>query len=142
MSGDYSFHDVSLGEHIEHGFHALSLDEKRGYYAPTLWESPKGPRPLDKFEQCWIAGDHSNVGGSWDDQQLADIALAWMMSRFDTLGVRFDPAYLYGETSKFKKLLRDQEMGNAKKGEPQYDRTWNPRQWGEGSCRLSNGIVA
>ena len=75
---EYSWHDVTLGTHIEHAYHALSVNERRGYYGPTLWECPNIPRSLQNLEQCWMAGDHSNIGGSWDDQQLADIALAWM----------------------------------------------------------------
>lgn len=80
----------------------MALDEKRFYYDVTLWESPKNKRNPKNFEQCWMAGDHSNIGGSWDDQQLSDIALAWMMGRFENLGFEFDHTYLYGEFLKYK----------------------------------------
>ena len=120
MIGDSAFHDVTLGEHIEHAYHILSLDESRGKFEPTLWEIPDDPeepksleqaRPLEKLEQCWMPGDHSNVGGSWTDQQLADISLAWMMSRFEKLGVKFSIDYLYDEF---------------------LNRESNGKQWGEG----------
>ena len=110
MVGDSAFHDVTLGEHIEHAYHILSLDESRGKFEPTLWEIPH-PKNLEKLEQCWMPGDHSNVGGSWPDQQLADISLAWMMSRFEKLGVKFKVDYLYDE------FLKSESNGN---------------QWGEG----------
>ena len=67
-----------------------------------------------------MPGDHSNVGGSWDDQQLADISLAWMMSRLESLGVKFDEAYLYREFQKFQNLYSGQLQ----------------RQWGEGKTDL------
>ena len=139
LRGDYGFHDVAIGNHIEHGFHVLSLDEKRDYYEPTLWETPNESRSLKKFEQCWLCGDHSNIGGSWDDQQMADIALAWMMSRFEELGVKFDQNYLYREYLKFNKFVKEKGpglRGSTSGGDegPPYpkDAGMNPRTWAEG----------
>ena len=111
----------------------MALNEHRLYFDVTLWESPKA-RQLKNFEQCWMVGDHSNIGGSWDDQQLADISLAWMMERFARLGVKFDRTYLYGEFLKFKNYMK-----NIAPNLP-YDRWQNdpypkdlmPRRWGEG----------
>ena len=123
---EYAWHDVSLGTHIEHAYHMVSLNERRGYYTPTLWECKGVPRALQNFEQCWMAGDHSNIGGSWDDQQLADIALAWIMSRFDALGVKFDPNYIYGEYLKFQEYVKTKAPAVG------YDPKMSPRQWGEG----------
>ena len=95
----------------------LSLNEKRAYFEPTLWEvCGKKPRGLKTFEQCWMPGDHSNIGGSWEDQQLADISLAWMMSRLESVGLKFDKGYLYHEFLKFETPRR---------------------QWGEGKTDLA-----
>ena len=132
LSGDYAFHDVSLGEHIEHGFHMLALNEERLYFEPTLWQVRDKPRKLEHFEQCWMPGDHSNVGGSWDDQQLADISLAWMMSRLGSLGVKFDQAYLYREFEKFKVYVKSRVEETLKGNKPEYSQDLEPRQWGEG----------
>lgn len=101
----------------------MALNEKRGYYRPVLWESPKKVLPYDVFEQCWLVGDHSGVGGSWPDPQTADLALAWMMSRFDKLGLKFNASYLHDEFLKYKKYVK----ANYKQGAP-----FSPRQWGEG----------
>ena len=127
LSGDSAFHDVKYGDHIENAFHALALDEKRGYFFPTLWESTKH-RDLDHFEQCWMVGDHSNVGGSWDDQQLADISLTWMMSKYASLGAKFNVNYIYDEFVKYQKFV---EKEATKSKEPKV------RQWGEGSTTCS-----
>lgn len=129
-NADYAWHHVTLGTHIEHAYHILSLNEKRWSYEATLWECKQVPLALQIFEQCWLAGDHSNIGGSWHDQQLADIALAWIMSRFDALGLKLDPNYLYNEYLKFNDYVKV-------KGPPEgYPASMSPRQWGEGTIAL------
>lgn len=76
--GEHKFHDLELGDHIENAYQIMALNEHRHYFDVTLWESPGLKRAPENFEQCWMAGDHSNIGGSWPDQQLADITLAWV----------------------------------------------------------------
>ena len=56
----------------------MALNEHRLFFDVTLWESPELKRAPENFEQCWMAGDHSNIGGSWPEQQLSDITLAWV----------------------------------------------------------------
>ncbi|KAL9044333.1 MAG: hypothetical protein Q9214_002520 [Letrouitia sp. 1 TL-2023] len=130
----WRFHDVTLGGHIENAYHLMALNEHRFYFDVTLWESPEARRSTDNFEQCWMAGDHSNIGGSWQDQQMADISLAWMMSRFEALGVKFDQTYLYREFIKFKdyvKRIGPRLPSGEEQGGP-YPANLIPRQWGEG----------
>ena len=91
-----------------------------------MWES-KEPRDYSQFEQCWMVGDHSNVGGSWENQQLADISLAWMMSRYETLGAKFNQSYLYDEFVKNKRYFEGKSKGPNK---PEV------RQWGEGQSEI------
>jgi hypothetical protein len=78
-SREMSFYDTKLGPNIENAFQALALDEKRGAFSPAVWEKPEGNRTT--LRQVWFPGVHSNVGGGYDDQQLANITLAWMMSQ-------------------------------------------------------------
>jgi hypothetical protein len=60
--------------------------------------------------QVWFPGVHSNIGGGIEDQGIADITLAWMMSQLKDM-ITFDNNYtelLYGltkewETKQFKK---------------------------------------
>ena len=116
----------------------LSINEKRALFEPTLWEAPGKSREIDHFEQCWMPGDHSNVGGSWDDQQLADISLAWMMSRLGSLGVKFDEGYLYREFLKFNIYVKRRVKGQRSEGDdPVYNTKLYPRQWGEGKTAHS-----
>lgn len=71
---------------IEHAFHALALDERRGTFSPTLWYLPKSSPAETVLEQCWFPGYHSDVGGGTtegtkDEAQIDEIAFAWMVDR-------------------------------------------------------------
>lgn len=81
------FHDVELGANIDLGLHAVALDEKRAAFSPTLWVTPDGApvRSDQTIEQVWFPGVHSNVGGSYPDPGLSDIAMDWMARRVDAL---------------------------------------------------------
>lgn len=60
---------------VDFAFHALALDEWRTSFGPTLWNrAPENGNT--ELRQVWFPGSHSNVGGGFDDQQIATIALA------------------------------------------------------------------
>ena len=88
---DYSFWDTQLYDGIEHAFQALALDERRAPFAPALWEKPKNSRT--ELIQVWFPGVHSNVGGGYDDQDLSNITLAWMISKLEPF-IDFNPNYI------------------------------------------------
>ncbi|GGA40158.1 DUF2235 domain-containing protein [Dyella nitratireducens] len=89
----YRFHDVSLSPIVEHAFHALALDERRKQFAPTLWD-PDQRVPVERMEQVWYAGVHSNIGGGYDPDGLANIPLHSMKNRAQSLKLAFDEAFL------------------------------------------------
>lgn len=74
-----SFYDTKLCNCVEYAFQALALDERRSSFAPALWE--KKPGNTTVLRQVWFPGVHSNIGGGLDDQELANITLAWMISQ-------------------------------------------------------------
>ena len=76
---EYRWYDTTIDDHVENAFQALGLDERRFPYAPAVWERPDDCRT--NLKQVWFAGAHSNVGGSYADQGMADIALVWMMDQ-------------------------------------------------------------
>jgi len=92
----YQFHNTGLGGHIDHAFHALAIDEKRGPFEPTLWTVKKGKSESpERVQQVWFAGVHSDIGGGYKQAQLSDIALLWMIKRVRlATGLCFDDAYL------------------------------------------------
>lgn len=83
------FFDTELSPLVEHAYHALALDEKRGPFAPAIWQGT--PQNGQKVEQCWFAGVHSDVGGGYaDDAGVSDISFVWMVEKATLLGLEFD----------------------------------------------------
>ena len=101
----YKFHDVDLNEYIQNAFHALAIDEQRKPFAPTLWKRPDGWD--GHLEQVWFPGVHSNVGGSYSPDGLANEALQWMVEKAESLGLRFDERYLSFYKPCFNSRLND-----------------------------------
>jgi uncharacterized protein (DUF2235 family) len=94
----YSFHDTTLSSYVKNAYHALSIDERRGPFEPTLWvQTPKpggGFEPLPEgqtVQQVWFAGVHSDVGGGYPEAGLSQIALHWMADRARDCGLVFKP---------------------------------------------------
>jgi uncharacterized protein (DUF2235 family) len=83
----FRFADQDLSPKVNHGIHAISLDEQRVNFQPTLWNRREG------VTQCLFAGAHSNVGGGYPTANkqcgLSDIALQWMIEQLTEHGVRF-----------------------------------------------------
>jgi uncharacterized protein (DUF2235 family) len=90
------FMTTGLRVPIQHGFHALAIDEHRRAFTPTLWTirhpSPPGappPRPLTSVEQRWFVGAHANVGGGNESDILPQIPLRWLMKKASLHGLAF-----------------------------------------------------
>jgi uncharacterized protein (DUF2235 family) len=79
----FAFHDMQLSSRIKNAFQALAIDERRGPFAPTLWEQPvkDAEEKSNWLEQAWFSGVHSNVGGGYADCGLSDVTFQWMMNR-------------------------------------------------------------
>jgi hypothetical protein len=80
--------------------HALSLDDERTTFHPVLWNerSEKRVQPdvdgirhtkNERITQVWFSGVHSNVGGGYPDDSLAQIPLVWVMTEAMTCGLKF-----------------------------------------------------
>ncbi|ROW12555.1 hypothetical protein VMCG_00427 [Cytospora schulzeri] len=89
-TSELRFYDTALSDRIENAFHALALDEPRPPFSPSLWERPASNRGVTNLRQVWFPGSHSNVGGGWPDQGMANVTMAWMMDQLTTVGVEFD----------------------------------------------------
>ena len=87
----YGFLDTTLSDCVQRAYHAVSIDERRSAFQPTLWTNKDGSyRDNDaRCEQVWFTGVHCDVGGSYKDCQLADITLGWMMQKAKECGVTF-----------------------------------------------------
>lgn len=85
------FYDTKMGPNVAYARHALSIDERREDFAPTIWT----PRPGVDLKQVWFAGVHSDVGGAYppDDgsgARASDIPLAWMIKQAAACGLRLE----------------------------------------------------
>jgi hypothetical protein len=67
--------------------HALAIDEDRARFPRVGWGRPtdlhwhKERGREDWLVQTWFAGNHSDIGGSYpeDESRLSDVALHWMV---------------------------------------------------------------
>jgi uncharacterized protein (DUF2235 family) len=87
----FRFVDTKLSNKVQNGFHAMAVDELRGDFPVTAWESRAG------IKQVWFVGAHADVGGGYSAQEsrLSDIALDWMMKQLAEVGVRLATPLTY-----------------------------------------------
>jgi uncharacterized protein (DUF2235 family) len=93
----FKFPTQTLGSHIEHAYHALSIDDTRVAFAPVLWSGP-----TERIDQVWFSGVHSNVGGGYAKQGMSLVALDWMLAHAERAGLRLqktDVALFRGHAS-------------------------------------------
>ncbi|HYC90796.1 MAG TPA: DUF2235 domain-containing protein [Thermoanaerobaculia bacterium] len=76
---------------VEHARQALALDEKRYDFRPEIWQNSL---PGQTMAQRWFAGVHSNVGGSYGNDGLANVALHWIAAGAKAAGLALDDEFL------------------------------------------------
>jgi hypothetical protein len=101
------FYDTSLSNCIEYAFQALALDERRFAFQPTLWE--KFPDNRTVLRQCWFPGAHANIGGGYEEQQMATITLAWMIAQCGDM-LDFDPDYIHDQWDLVEDYYEDRQQ--------------------------------
>ena len=89
---NYQFHNMSLPLCVTNAFHALAIDEHRKAFKPSLWDSTSSDNQI--MEQRWFVGAHTNIGGGYDNDGLANIPLHWMKDKAKSIGLEFDEDYL------------------------------------------------
>ena len=79
---------------IQVGRHALAIDERRVFFAPSLWapehNSPAaGPHDL---KQVWFRGSYGDVCGGYPEHEsgLSKITLGWMLAEAVRYGLAVD----------------------------------------------------
>lgn len=106
------FHDHDLNPFVRYAFHALSIDDQRSQFYPTIWNEPtlakqgKGLGDDQTFFQVWFPGVHADVGGGYPETGLSDLSLRWMIDRIRTVA---DVPKFYGnyETKPYAGLRGD-----------------------------------
>ncbi len=93
----YGFDDRELCG-VEHARQALAIDDERRTFHPNVWyrnpakndreavaDVPTAPTDASKIRQVWFAGAHSNVGGGYPKDHLAQVTLDWMMGEIEQI---------------------------------------------------------
>ncbi len=69
---------------------ALAIDEQRFDYQPEIW---LGCAANQTLSQRWFAGSHTNIGGGYVEDGLANISFRWLVDEASELGLGFDGDY-------------------------------------------------
>jgi uncharacterized protein (DUF2235 family) len=85
-------YDRFLDSSVGYARHALSIDENRKRFPRVPWgnsgdDAEQDRAPLKWLKQEWFAGNHSDIGGSYpeDESRLSDIALQWMIDELKSI---------------------------------------------------------
>lgn len=70
---------------------ALAIDEQRYDFRPEVWRAAAPGRDL---EQRWFAGSHSNIGGGYVNDGLANIPFRWLMDEAAKSGLAVDREFV------------------------------------------------
>jgi len=82
----FNFCDTRLSDKVALGLHAVSLDEERKTFEPTLWDDALN------VTQALFPGGHCDVGGGYEEHSLPDVPLLWFVDRLQhpDVGLKFD----------------------------------------------------
>lgn len=79
-------YDVHFVRDVPFARHAMAIDEYRKDFVRVPWGgsgtvSDADIKGVKRFAQVWFAGNHSDIGGSYPENELrlSDISLEWMM---------------------------------------------------------------
>jgi uncharacterized protein (DUF2235 family) len=99
-----TFEDKMLNDNVRYARHAISIDENRAAFQRVGWGAAGANRPdkdeqgIDTFQQYWFAGNHSDIGGSYfeNESRLSDISMGWMIEAAEKIkgGIKIDKSVL------------------------------------------------
>lgn len=79
ISSDVVFENGTLHPNVLCAVHVVSLDEDRVAFEPTLIN--RDPRESDRITEIWFPGVHSDIGGGYWHDGLADVSLTYMIKK-------------------------------------------------------------
>jgi len=90
----FGFPNMKLGEHIARAYQAIGMNENRKDFDIAKFEQTEGGRRKGQIlNQCWFAGAHADIGGSYEQHDLSDITLAWLTANIGDI-LSLDYTYL------------------------------------------------
>lgn len=73
---DVRFENCVLSDSVQEALHMVSIDEKRTAFMPTLMAHD------ERVTEIWFAGAHSDIGGGYRYDGLANITLHFLIEEF------------------------------------------------------------
>ncbi|MEH6678175.1 phospholipase effector Tle1 domain-containing protein [Phenylobacterium sp.] len=125
----YQFHDAQLARFVRRARHAVSLDERRRTFAPTLWhnvdalnaaQGVPSSDPDAPYQQQWFPGDHGSVGGGGDIEGLSDAALDWIVDGAREAGLNVDAM----PSSRIFEIVPDHRVPLENVSPPRHPTLW------------------
>ncbi|WP_182179459.1 T6SS phospholipase effector Tle1-like catalytic domain-containing protein [Methylobacterium radiotolerans] len=83
---------------VQNAVQILAIDEARKFFKPICWtglKSSDDPNDSRHFEQIWMPGVHSDIGGAYQNRFIGNVSLLTMIDRIDhktKLGIDLDRA--------------------------------------------------
>jgi len=96
---------------VDHARQALAIDERRAAFRPRIWQRRAAGNPRQTLEQRWFPGVHSNVGGGYVHDGLANLALHWMLRQARDVGLGLDWRFL----SRYPGYAQDRLYNSSKR---------------------------
>ena len=105
ISSDVLFENGALNERVRRAVHLVALDEERVAFTPTLINRDRDRG--DRILEVWMPGIHSDVGGGYWMDGLADLSLSLMIGECrKALGADIE---IQDDIDSIKRLLSAQE---------------------------------
>ncbi|RPD82481.1 hypothetical protein L226DRAFT_528639 [Lentinus tigrinus ALCF2SS1-7] len=88
----FGFPNHRLGHHIKRAYQALALDETRADFTCAKFEQTQMGRESGQvLKQCWFTGSHCDIGGGFEEHDLSDLTLNWLIANIeDALSFNYD----------------------------------------------------
>jgi len=95
----YEFHDTSLSSFVKSARHAVTIDERRKDFVPTLWDNvvemnqavgAAAEADDAPYQQKWFPGVHGSIGGGGARRGLSDRTLDWVLDGARHQGLELD----------------------------------------------------
>lgn len=102
--------DQQVAACVVHARQALAIDERRHDFSPAIWRGYD--REQQTLKQRWFAGVHSNIGGGYVNDGLANITWRWMLKEIQAAVPDF--AVDTGFRGFYRGYIQDELMNSRK----------------------------
>lgn len=125
----HEFHNLRLSESVQNACQALAIDEERLTFHPMLWDEKL--LECQTMKQVWFCGMHTDVGGGYQEQELSDIPLVWLVAEAKEHGLLIYPQHQVVRNPDIDGMMHDSRGGKLAKLYRRRVRSWDSEQRGK-----------